>query len=195
MSKKIGAIVSLVIIGLLIIATIVMANVSVNYSINCNKPDKIYVQYSSQSRELVNNEEQFNKILDFINNASKEKSLTALFNGNLNKKPELVTNSSTNGSAIPTTTGFYVSFVYNNPQTLMDGKKEHKDSEGNTYKFRELVFTVTNTNDNAVVRVYVKPFYDNNGQPTQVDTYTRSYNLTADFKGLYDYLVEKDFNK
>ena len=47
MAKKIGAIVSLSIIGVLILATIIMANVNVNYSIKCEKPQYNRCRHSS----------------------------------------------------------------------------------------------------------------------------------------------------
>ena len=64
MAKKIGAIVSLSIIGVLIIATIIMANIKINYSINCSTPDKIYVSYNNSGFTAVTSETQANKIVE-----------------------------------------------------------------------------------------------------------------------------------
>ena len=61
MAKKVGAIVSLSIIGVLIIATIILANLKVDYSIQCNKPDSIWVNGS------VANETEMNEIINYIN--------------------------------------------------------------------------------------------------------------------------------
>ena len=141
MAKKITAIVSLSIIGLLIIATLVMANVDVNHAIKFNKPDKIFVQYSSGTTLGLHDDEHYDKIIDSINNASKETSLTALFNGTINDKPIIVTNSTT-ATTIPTTSGFYVNFSYSEPQKLMDGNKAFKDENGKNYYYRNLIFTI-----------------------------------------------------
>ena len=84
MAKKICAIVSLSIIGILIIATIVLANVSVNYGVVCASPNVVYVQYEDEA--LRNATSDKDEIVNYITNASQEKMLSALFNGELNKK-------------------------------------------------------------------------------------------------------------
>ena len=56
MAKKIGAIVSLIIIGIVIIAAIVMVNVDVNYRIECVKPDIIWVQTSDNNQHNATSE-------------------------------------------------------------------------------------------------------------------------------------------
>lgn len=181
MAKKIGAIVSLSIIGILILATIIMANVNVNYKINCAEPTKVYVSYGSNVARDA--QEYSDDIVNFINNASKEKSLTALFNGNLNKKA-VVKKASSVGKSIPSTTGFYVRYRYSSSQNLMEGKSKHADN----VKYEELVFTVNDIAGSSVVNVYVVE------DSTQSTLYTYYYELEANFEGLYDFLVEKGFN-
>ena len=193
MSKKIGAIVSLVIIGLLIVVTIVMANVNVNYSIKCEKPDAIHVQHGS-SLVKADQEEDFNKIMELIGSASKDNSLSALFTGKINKKAEITTVSTNSLTSIPSTSDYYVSYVYNNPQALMDGNKKYKDGDGEAHYYKELVFTVTKMDNEGEVRVYIKPYYTSNGTEYTGDSYYKYYTLTADFGDLYNYL-QKDFNK
>lgn len=186
MAKKIGAIVSLSIIGILILATIIMANVNVNYSIRCETPTTVYVSYGANTER----DAQANKdaIVDYINNASKEKSLTALFNGNLGKKANVVAASSVGKTISTTSSSFYVRYRYNNAQKLMDGKKEYKDSNGNAVYFDDLVFTVSDVDGSAVVNVYVIP------DSTNANVYTHYYELEADFTELYDYLVNNNYN-
>ena len=53
MAKKIGAIVSLSIIGILILATIIMANVNVDYSIDCAAPTQVWIQKGSETERLA----------------------------------------------------------------------------------------------------------------------------------------------
>ncbi len=188
MAKKIGAIISISIIGILIIATIIMANVNVNYGIKCANPTSVYVSYNTNDA----NKERFagnysNKIVNHINNASKEKSLTALFNGTLGKKPNIVAASNV-GKTIPSNSGFYVRYRYEDAQKLMDGKNIYKDSNGDVVYYEDLVFTVKDVDGIEVVNVYVIP---NSQEPT---TYTYYYELEADFGGLFDYLVNNNFN-
>lgn len=185
MAKKIGAIVSLSIIGVLILATIIMANVNVNYSINCATPTTVYVSYGSGAeRDAQSNT---NAIIEYINNASKEKSLTALFNGTLGKKATVVAVSSV-GKDIPSNSGFYVRYHYENAQKLMEGKKEYTNSNGNVVYYEDLVFTVQNIEGISLVNVYVIP------DAQSPKTYTHYYQLEADFEDLYNYLVSSNYN-
>ena len=182
MAKKIGAIVSLSIIGILILATIIMANVNVDYSIDCAKPTSVWVLYNSNdsNKERVASDKNAKTIVNFINNASKEKSLTALFNGNLNKEAKLVLESNA-GKTVPTTTGFYVRYSYENQQKT-------KDNNGKVVAYDDLVFTVSDLEGANVVKVYVIP------DSTNSMTYTHYYELEADFEKLYDFLVENEYN-
>ena len=82
MAKKIIATISLVLIGLLIVATIVMANVKVDYSVRCNAPDDIIVVTPSGSMPDPSTEQE-QEIVKLISNASKRSSLSALFDGSL----------------------------------------------------------------------------------------------------------------
>ena len=193
MAKRITAIVSLSIIGILIIATIIMANVDVNHKINCNNPDSIYVQYSSNGIREVD-DEIYDGILERINNASKESSLTALFSGTLSEKPAIVTNSTTSATTVPSTSDFYVSFVYNNPQKLMDGNNEYKDADGNSVYYKELIFSVNSADDMQEVRVYIIPYYNADGDFNTNNSYYRYYLLNANFADLFNYLVDNNFN-
>ena len=94
MAKKIGAAVSLSIIGILIIVTIILANVKINYSINCEKPTEIWISYNNQNYQKTKSDDHYNKIIDYINNSSKENTLSAMLNGNLNKKAEITKETS-----------------------------------------------------------------------------------------------------
>lgn len=179
MAKKIGAIVSLSIIGILILATIIMANIDVRYNVKCATPTSILLNYNSNdanSRRIVDNEKE---IINYINNASKEKALTALFNGTLNKEPKLVVDKKS-GQTLPSNTGFYVWYGYENTQ-------EVKDSNGNKVAYDYLVFTVTKTDGVEPVRVFL---ITDSAKPT---TYSYYYELEADFADLYNYL-ERTYN-
>ena len=182
MAKKIGAIVSLSIIGILIIATIVLANIKIDYSVECANPNSVWVLYNSNdaNKERAVGNENANSIINYINNASKENALTALFNGSLDKEAKLVV-SSNSGLTVPTTTGFYVRYSYENAQKI-------KDSNNKEVSYDELVFTVNDVEGKNVVKVYVIP------NRTSPMSYTHYYELEADFSDLYDFLVEKEYN-
>ena len=185
MAKKIGAIVSLSLIGILIIATIIMANVNVKYSVNCTEPSKVIVSYGSKQPKDAQG--YSDDIVNYINNASKEKALTALFNGNLGKKAQLKLASTVGKTITISSSSFYVRYRYNNPQTLMDGNKKYKASN-ETVLYDDLVFEVKELEGNNVFNVYVIPNAEN------ANVYTYYYELEAEFEGLFDFLTEKGFN-
>ena len=115
MAKKIGAIVSLSIIGILILATIIMANINLNYGIDCVKPDSVYVQTKNDTVKVSS--EQKDKIVEMISGASNEKFLTALFNGEADKKVEIRSEKST----ISTPANYYVRYHYTSKQDFTGG--------------------------------------------------------------------------
>ena len=187
MAKKIGAIASLAIIGVLIIATIIMANINISYNINCETPNSIYVHYkNTNSPRYISSETQYNEILKLINSASKTNSLSALFNGSFNKEAQIKSVSGT--KTVPTTSYFYVEYSYSTPQDLMVGNKKYEDSTGNTYTYDRLFFTVNDSSDSSIINVYVIP---NGDKPT---TYSHYYELEADFSNLYNYLMDNNLN-
>ncbi len=176
MAKKIGAIVSLSIIGILILATIIMASINVNYSVKCATPTHVYVNYNSNDPLKERAVSDADTIVNYISNASKEKALTALFNGTLNKKAKLIAASS-NGKTLPSNGGFYVRYRYVNAQKV-------QDNNGNDVYYDDLVFTVQEAEGTNLVKVYVIP------DSAKASTYTYYYELEADFENLYNYLVD-----
>lgn len=184
MAKKIGAIASLSIIGLLIIATIIMANIKIDFSVNCPTPNNVWVIYNNGYVEASSIQSE--EIVKLINNASKENSLSALFNGNFGKKAEIKAVSGT--KTIPSNSNFYVEFAYHNAQDLMLGNEKYEDTDGNTYTYERLIFTVTSSKETSLVNVYI---IEDSSAPT---TYTHYYELEANLYDLYNYLVENNFN-
>ena len=182
MEKKIGAIISLIIIGIVIVAAIVMVNIKIDYSVECVKPDRIWVQTSSDIKSTTT--EQQNKIVEMINNASKQNALTAMFNGELSKSAELVTLKTT----VSNPTNFYVKYIYNTKQDLIVDGKEFKNAEGQTETYEELIFVVDNVEGETQCKVYVIP--ESNSSTTTSSYY---FNLDANFEELFKYLSE-NFN-
>ena len=182
MAKKIGAILSLIIIGVVIVAAIVMVNIKIDYSIDCVKPDKIWVQTSSDIK--VANSEQQSKIVEIISSASKQNALTALFDGELGKKAELVNVKTT----VSSPANFYVKYIYNTKQDLIVGGKEFKNADGQTETYEELIFVVDNTEGETQCKVYVVA--ESNSSTTTSAYY---YKLDANFEELFKYLSE-NFN-
>ena len=190
MAKKIIAIVSLVLIGLLISATLVMANVKVNYGINCSKPNIIRVLKPSSADADSVSETQKAEIEKFINGASKESSLTALFNGTLFEHAQVETDVSTPTAITTKSNCYYVQYVYTQPQILKEGNKNYKENN-QTYLYKELWFEVSNLEGVNSYNVYIVPYLDNNGEENQNSKISaKHYVLNANLLSLYNYLVE-----
>ncbi len=195
MAKKITAIVSLVIVGILIIATLIMANVSVQHGVNCAEPSRIWVVKSSVTsgeagRYLYKEDKEYEEILNYVNSASKERLLTSLFGGTVGDKAQIkeVTTSNNQSITSPSSKGYayFVCYEYDTPQTLMNGNKKFKDENGNNYYYGGLFFGVKNEEGATVVDVYVNSW--DNYKTTPVYNYHYYYELSADFQDLYTYL-------
>lgn len=174
MAKKITATITLSLIGVLIIATIIMANIKIDYSVNCANPNMVYVN------DVQVTDTQKDQIIKFIDKASKTNSLTALFNGTMNNKAEVKAENT--AKSVPTSADYRVEFVYNTPQNLMEGNKKYQDKNNKTYTYERLVFAINNLAGEADFRVYI---VDSSAEP---NTYTRYYVLSANFEDLYNYL-------
>lgn len=182
MAKKISAIVSLSIIGILIIATIIMANVKINYNVKCATPDAIYVCKNGGTKQDIVDQNKKNTVIEYINNASKEITLTALFNGNINKKAVLVKNK---GTLDLTEIEFAVFYVYNNAQQLKDGKELYKDVNGQAVTYQHLIFAIPDYHKGETqYKVYV------GHDETDRTAYNYYYELSADFSSLFGYLTD-----
>lgn len=179
MAKKIGAIVSLTIIGILIIATIVMANININYGVPCSSPADIHVEYSGTSIHPDNAERE--KIASYINTASNEKVLNAIFNGNLGEHAKVTTHRGTLSSS---SSAYYVRYSYNSSQTLKENGSKFVDGDNKSYTFEEIVFVITEAEGVSEFKAYVIPDDSNNAK------YSHYYTFNADFEDLYDYLKE-----
>lgn len=175
MAKKIGAIITLVLIGLVVTATIIMANIKVSHNINYNKPTSVWVSYNNGAHAEVKNEEQVNKILNYMDEATEESFLNALLNKTLKEKPQAKKYRSTT-SNIPSNSKFYLIFHYDNMQKL--------EGVDNVY-YSELVFTVSDTAEEA--KVYVSE----DGSMT----YKYYYVLNVNYSEIYNYLTSLgDYN-
>ncbi len=200
MAKRVTAIVSLSIIGVLILATIIMSVVPVNHKINLKTPNDINIYNGSTSETPIKIDDggAFNKVIEYVNNSTKENALTALFNGTLFNNPEIVTQSANSLTSISSnSSSAFVVFRYTNPQVLMDGNKEYKDEDGKRYYYQGLCFEVSSSAE-EYTKVYIIPYYKSNGdkyEPTNNVSlqYHRYYNLKANLSNLYSYLSELNY--
>ena len=201
MAKKIIAIISLSLIGILVVATIVLANIPFSHNFKHNKPDYIEVYYGgteTTARSATNDD--FNKIIELINKATDDKILNALFEGRLNDKPVLVDENEKLTSVPSNASSYYVCYKYKegNPQTLMDGDKAFKDENGNEYLYAQICFEITEKSE--TIKAYVIPQKDDNGNNYRPNNgsklqYHKYYSINADFSELYTYLSDAGFKR
>ena len=97
-------------------------------------------------------------------------------------------NVSSVGKSLPSNSGFYVRYRYDNAQKLKVGDEDYKDSNGKAVYYDDLVFEVKDVDGINIVKVYVIPDSQN------ARTYTHYYEVEANFEALYDYLVDNNFN-
>lgn len=191
MAKRITAIVSLSIIGILILTTLILSCINIDYKIEYNKPNNIFVQYGSQLQQVK--DQDSSQISKLIDDASKKNLLSQMFSGQLNQKQSLMTDS-TNGITLKNPTKFYVSFIYNEPQILKLNGKDYKENGEKCY-YTRLVFEVNDVDSFDDVTVFVTPDKDADGDPMSSTKYTRRYIYKANFKPLYDFLIGHNYNE
>ncbi len=175
MAKRIGAIVTLCLIGIVVAATIIMANIDVSHNIEYKKPNEIWVSYNGSVQTKIQNNAEVEQILKYMDKTTEEGFLSALFNKTLKEKPILKQNRTT-AVSIPSTSGYYVIFTYENNQKLED--------KGVYYN--QLVFTVDNTSGETETKVYVSE--------DGTMTYRYYYTLNVDYSSVYNYLTELGYN-
>lgn len=207
-AKKIIAIISLSLVGILILATLILSAIDVEQKITFNNPDFIHVYYGNVNyskktpSSIEKNGDTYNKILNFINGSSKEKALSALFNGTLFGHPDVVVDSASSLTTIPTTNSsesFFVYLGYDSVQTLKNGNENYK-IDGKDYYYRGLCFEVTSSEGKIEVNAYVVPFYTISGAEysypaTSNLQYQVRYVYSTEFSGLYNYLKELKLDK
>lgn len=177
MAKRIGAIVSLCLIGVLVVATIVLANMKVNNNIKYNKPSEVSVIYKGQTESTIRNAEHANKVVKLMQKATEESFLTALFNKTLDEKAELKHYKSTAQEIAKNNNGFYVIFTYDVPQKYT--------YNGTEYYYIDLVFTVNETDGEQLTKVYISE--------DGTLSYSKYYELNVDYSEVFNYLTAKGY--
>lgn len=190
MAKKVIAIVSLVIVGLLVCTTLVMANVKVNYGVNCASPEIIRVLKPNAKDADTVSEQAQKDIKNYIANASKESSLTALFNGALFDHASVISHKTTPTTIQTKSDCYYIQYVYSTPQTLKEGRGNYKEN-GKNYLYKELWFEISDAEGVEDFTVYIVPYLDSLGAENfNSKISAKHYNVKANYSSLYEYLTK-----
>ena len=176
MAKKIGAVASLLLVGLLVVATIIMANIKVDNNIDYKNPDEVWVTYNSNTQSQITNQKHVNEIVKLLDKATQDNFLNAMFEGTLKEKAELKHYKNSSGTDVPRNKDFYVIFNYDNQQKV--------ESKGVSYYYTQLVFTVKDTDGEVKTNVYLT-------EGTMV--YARYYELNVDYSEVYNFLTQNGY--
>lgn len=195
--KRVLAGISLFIVAFVVVATIIMSSIKLDYGVNCATPDTVTVGVGSLTSGVKSpDKDQQKAIIKYINEASTQTVLNGLFNGSLGKKAEIQSLSGTNSYTTLTSPSrvnceYFVIYKYNQPQKLKVGKKDYL-VDGNPYLYKELYFGIKQTDGETEINVYVNPYfyYGKDGQLNYETNYHYYYVLDGDFDGLLRYLKE-----
>jgi len=205
--STIAMIVCLAIIGVLILATILMALIPTDKGIKFTAPDFITVTYDGHSGVFEKDKsEEYNKIWNEYQNAGKQPVIAALFGGYLGKgmKAEYSSNvkdysgifttktsdsDDESSKTTETTKSFVIKFTYFNAQFMKNGNGsdyEYGDTEESKFKpqFTEAYIQVTDENAMQLKTAYLKSDKDSSSSTKTHATYTG----VANFNSLYDVL-------
>ena len=180
-AKKIGIITTIAIVGVLILATIIMTIVPYSFKLDIANPDSIKVcHYNGSSSktgtfstlETGTKIKIYNNIMDKFDASFEQSALSALFNGDLGKKAEIKSNSST----INLNTGTYLEFIYDDTQEY--------SYNGQKFSYNKIVFKITSTADDfeSVTAYTIKVGTEDKAQ--------HQYTLQANYSALVDYFAE-----
>jgi len=177
MAKKIGAIVSLVLIILVITTTIILGAVKIDHNIDCKNPDEIWISYNNKTHQKMKSEDA-EEVVELINDATKENLLTAMINRTVKNKPELLQYKTTTTS-IPSNSNYYLIYSYENKQ-----KVTYKDKD---VYYSDLVFTIADTDGKADVKVYLSE--------DGAMKYKYYYVINVDYSEVFNFLETKNYNQ
>lgn len=177
--KKMGAIISLSLIGALIITTITLALIPFNYMMNISTPDIISVYKDGTKTTYLKDveSEKFDEFFELFTKGFKVNIMSAIFNGNF-KKSELVIGQTRSESL---NSGTKLMFEYNTPQVLKDGNDNYNNGEV-TYEY--LVFEISETDDMILQKCYIA----NTDVISNYVSYKNYYETLCNFSELYNFI-------
>ena len=174
--KKVITIVSLSLVGILILTTIILACITVTGTIDFGTPSQLVVYWDDLGE--FNKDASAKKLIDKIEEGTKQKYLTGLFEGTLDNI-SVETRSEDEHKA-------YISRENDQEnRVLFELKYDEEQSikvEGETIKFHSLVVEITDENRDQLI-VYAIPNFIANGT-TSVGYYTK-ITINGDFTDVY----------
>jgi len=188
--RKVIIIVSIILVVAL--ATLVTLSLVIkkdySNSISLENPSVITIYKSGASLSLDTDPngtlEEYNIILDMINDASISTYMNAFIKGTMLYENSIETTPSSN-LTLTATDKIYIKYSYDALQSLMfDGEVYENTLTETEAKYKEVVFEINNTNEMAVAYIY---FSD-----SETTTFYKKYQLTTRMNtaALYEYIDE-----
>ncbi len=183
--KKAYLIVSLVMVGILLISTMVLAFIPKNFQLETTEnPDYIDVYYKGVNiGSYRDGDSEYENILDLYNDSFKTGYLTAMFDGLSGVKP--ITKDGYNSFDLYDSAKIYILFNYNsNPQSYDKTEENIYDNE-----YTNLILEVSDEKGfNMITTIHMDEFRpDSSSNSAYYETVTY-----ANQSNLYDYLAELD---
>ena len=181
-------IVALSLIGLLAVATIVLACIQYNYNtLQLSKVEYITIYNNGDAKTLFGDVEEekgdFDKLISLYKKSQKQNLLNALFQGNVNNEVKVDRSPTTNLSTT-VKNAVAIQFYFNEEQKIMvDGEAYTYNNNEVTYRYATIVLS-----NNSNVEEFTLYFSNN------VTSSTTVYSITglAHFADLYQYVVDYD---
>lgn len=182
--KKVLSIVALCLIAILAGTIIVFSCVDRNYNIKLADPDFIQIQINStengesyfKTDSDSERQEKYNKVMELYNKSFKQKIMSGIFQGVISNSAKIERNVVSVNSFL--TSGTYIAFNYNDPQTLKLNGKIYENIQ-----FQKVYVEVKNTDAVSDINIYVV----NKGSQNYSNYH---YVVKAKQANLYEYIQE-----
>ena len=180
--KKVITIISLSVVGLLILATIIAACITVTGTIDFGTPSQMVIYWDDLNE--FNKDAQAQDVIKSIKEGTEQKYLTALFEGTLDNISVETKSEDENKSYIARDNAqedrVLFELKYDVDQTIK--------VEGKEYTFRSLVVEITENDNVSKLVVYVIPTFVANST-TSVGYYTK-ITINGDFEDTFMMIKE-----
>ena len=177
------------IVGVLVLSTLVLYLIPVNYKPEIETPSAISITESSGGSSSIlcsedNAVDRYNEINDEFKKSFTESVLTGIFSGRLGVKSRIESYYSSD----PTSnfSGYVVNFIFKTKQTIMlNGKEYNPPTNSNeTIQFDEIIFELAEDQGFGTHYIYYVYEYTDSSNIERTMYYKQS--ITCNFDGLYD---------
>ena len=184
--------------GVLIATAISLSVIKTNYAPDVNEPILINIRQVGSSKPFPHGQKEsednkdvevYNKIMTNYNDAFRESVMSGFFSGRTSFKSRIEECTGTNRNPIDKLTGYVVTFIFPEEQTLMlNGKIYNPPTNSNmVLKYTEMSFSVNEDEKLQSHDIYFKCIADNTAgytyyRQTVMGSFADMYNTILDFE-------------